>query len=94
MNFCLLLLLLQLMNLLFSFLAPDRSHSTLLAGYFSKVYSLGNFEFLVCDTYNSCMVVLKHLLYDNFCLILQVVICLMIRKTVPLMNYVQVSKPM
>ncbi|KAK7341844.1 hypothetical protein VNO80_24784 [Phaseolus coccineus] len=44
----------ELMNLLFSFLAPDRSHSTLLAGYFSKV-----------------------------------VICLMIRKTVPLMNYVQ-----
>ncbi|KAG4387186.1 hypothetical protein GLYMA_11G145600v4 [Glycine max] len=44
----------ELMNLLFSFLEPDRSHSTLLAGYFSKV-----------------------------------VICLMIRKTVPLMNYVQ-----
>lgn len=31
-------LLLQLMNLLFSFLEPDRSHSTLLAGYFSKVH--------------------------------------------------------
>ncbi|KAL2984156.1 hypothetical protein AAZX31_12G072800 [Glycine max] len=44
----------ELMNLLFSFLESDRSHSTLLAGYFSKV-----------------------------------VICLMIRKTVPLMNYVQ-----
>ncbi|KAK2433929.1 SIT4 phosphatase-associated family protein [Trifolium repens] len=27
----------ELMNLLFSFLEPDRSHSTLLAGYFSKV---------------------------------------------------------
>ncbi|XP_028808034.1 serine/threonine-protein phosphatase 6 regulatory subunit 3 isoform X2 [Neltuma alba] len=44
----------ELMNLLFSFLEPDRSHGSLLAGYFSKV-----------------------------------VICLMIRKTVPLMNYVQ-----
>ncbi|KAM0950713.1 putative SIT4 phosphatase-associated protein family [Dioscorea sansibarensis] len=44
----------ELMNLLFSFLKPDHSHSTLLAGYFSKV-----------------------------------VICLMLRKTVPLMNYVQ-----
>ncbi|MED6155840.1 hypothetical protein PIB30_009048 [Stylosanthes scabra] len=44
----------ELMNLLFSFLEPNRSHSTSLAGYFSKV-----------------------------------VVCLMIRKTVPLMNYVQ-----
>ncbi|XP_057454969.1 uncharacterized protein LOC130746374 isoform X2 [Lotus japonicus] len=44
----------ELMNLLFSYLEPDRSHSALLAGYFSKV-----------------------------------VVCLMIRKTVPLMNYVQ-----
>ncbi|KAH7654362.1 serine/threonine-protein phosphatase 6 regulatory subunit 3 protein [Dioscorea alata] len=44
----------ELMNLLFSFLKADHSHSTLLAGYFSKV-----------------------------------VICLMLRKTVPLMNYVQ-----
>ncbi|CAL0321938.1 unnamed protein product [Lupinus luteus] len=44
----------ELMNLLFSFLEPNRSHSTLLAGYFSKV-----------------------------------VVCLMIRKTVQLMNYVQ-----
>ncbi|KAG4968478.1 hypothetical protein JHK87_034129 [Glycine soja] len=44
----------ELMNLLFSFLEPNRSHSTLLAGYFSKV-----------------------------------VVCLMIRKTVPLMKYVQ-----
>ncbi|KAK4257630.1 hypothetical protein QN277_007193 [Acacia crassicarpa] len=44
----------ELMNLLFSFLEPDRSHGSLLAGYFSKV-----------------------------------VVCLMIRKTVPLMNYVQ-----
>ncbi|PWA88848.1 SIT4 phosphatase-associated family protein [Artemisia annua] len=44
----------ELMNLLFSFLEPTRSHSALLAGYFSKV-----------------------------------VICLMVRKTVPLMNYVQ-----
>ncbi|XP_061376646.1 uncharacterized protein LOC133318639 isoform X1 [Gastrolobium bilobum] len=44
----------ELMNLLFSFLEPNRSHSALLAGYFSKV-----------------------------------VVCLMIRKTVPLMNYVQ-----
>ncbi|WCJ41014.1 SIT4 phosphatase-associated family protein [Euphorbia peplus] len=44
----------ELMDLLFSFLEPDRPHSALLAGYFSKV-----------------------------------VICLMVRKTVPLMNYVQ-----
>ncbi|GKD94243.1 serine/threonine-protein phosphatase 6 regulatory subunit 3-like protein isoform X1, partial [Tanacetum coccineum] len=44
----------ELMNLLFSFLEPTRSHSALLAGYFSKV-----------------------------------VICLMVRKTIPLMNYVQ-----
>ncbi|CAA6657907.1 unnamed protein product [Spirodela intermedia] len=44
----------ELMNLLFSFLMPGHSHSTLLAGYFSKV-----------------------------------VICLMLRKTVLLMNYVQ-----
>ncbi|CAI9268493.1 unnamed protein product [Lactuca saligna] len=44
----------ELMDLLFSFLEPTRSHSALLAGYFSKV-----------------------------------VICLMLRKTVPLMNYVQ-----
>ncbi|KAJ6895265.1 serine/threonine-protein phosphatase 6 regulatory subunit 3 isoform X1 [Populus alba x Populus x berolinensis] len=44
----------ELMNLLFSFLEPNRSHSALLAGYFSKV-----------------------------------VVCLMLRKTVPLMNYVQ-----
>ncbi|KAF5822800.1 putative SIT4 phosphatase-associated protein family [Helianthus annuus] len=47
----------ELMNLLFSFLEPNRSHSALLAGYFSKV-----------------------------------VICLMLRKTVPLMNYVQVHQ--
>ncbi|KAM6578887.1 hypothetical protein CsatB_030724 [Cannabis sativa] len=44
----------ELMNILFSFLEPNRHHSALLAGYFSKV-----------------------------------VVCLMIRKTVPLMNYVQ-----
>ncbi|KAA8550392.1 hypothetical protein F0562_002076 [Nyssa sinensis] len=44
----------ELMNLLFSFLEPNRPHSALLAGYFSKV-----------------------------------VICLMLRKTIPLMNYVQ-----
>ncbi|XP_019436274.1 PREDICTED: serine/threonine-protein phosphatase 6 regulatory subunit 1-like [Lupinus angustifolius] len=44
----------ELMNLLFSFLEPNRSHSASLAGYFSKV-----------------------------------VICLMIRKTTQLMNYVQ-----
>ncbi|XP_010541326.1 PREDICTED: serine/threonine-protein phosphatase 6 regulatory subunit 3-like isoform X2 [Tarenaya hassleriana] len=42
------------MNLLFSFLEPNRPHSVMLAGYFSKV-----------------------------------VICLMLRKTVPLMNYVK-----
>ncbi|KAA3489546.1 serine/threonine-protein phosphatase 6 regulatory subunit 3-like isoform X2 [Gossypium australe] len=46
----------ELMNLLFSFLEPNRPHSALLAGYFSKV-----------------------------------VVCLMLRKTVPLMNYVQCS---
>jgi serine/threonine-protein phosphatase 6 regulatory subunit 3 len=44
----------ELMNLLFSFLKPDRPHSPLLAGYFSKV-----------------------------------VLCLMLRKTLPLINYVQ-----
>ncbi|XWS71831.1 hypothetical protein CRYUN_Cryun03dG0171400 [Craigia yunnanensis] len=44
----------ELMNLLFSFLEPNRPHSALLAGYFSKV-----------------------------------VVCLMLRKTVPLMNYIQ-----
>ncbi|KAK8544955.1 hypothetical protein V6N13_066268 [Hibiscus sabdariffa] len=44
----------ELMNLLFSFLEPNRPHSALLAGYFSKV-----------------------------------VICIMLRKTIPLMNYVQ-----
>ncbi|XP_078436683.1 uncharacterized protein LOC144707447 [Wolffia australiana] len=44
----------ELMNLLFSFLMPGRSHSTLLAGYFSKV-----------------------------------VVCLLLRKTVLFMNYVQ-----
>ncbi|XP_015882232.3 uncharacterized protein LOC107417977 isoform X2 [Ziziphus jujuba] len=44
----------ELMNLLFSFLEPKNSHSTLLAGYFSKV-----------------------------------VICLLLRKTVPFMNYIQ-----
>ncbi|XP_057971323.1 uncharacterized protein LOC131160044 [Malania oleifera] len=44
----------ELMNLLFSFLELEHSHSTLLAGYFSKV-----------------------------------VICLLLRKTVPLMHYIQ-----
>ncbi|CAI9776457.1 unnamed protein product [Fraxinus pennsylvanica] len=44
----------ELMDLLFSFLQPNRAHSALLAGYFSKV-----------------------------------VICLMLRKTIPLMNYVK-----
>ncbi|KAM1447587.1 hypothetical protein COP1_006469 [Malus domestica] len=44
----------ELMNLLFSFLEPNRPHSAPLAGYFGKV-----------------------------------VVCLMIRKTAPLMNYVQ-----
>ncbi|KAL1558539.1 serine/threonine-protein phosphatase 6 regulatory subunit 3-like isoform X2 [Salvia divinorum] len=44
----------ELMNLIFSFLEPDRYHTALLAGYFSKV-----------------------------------VVCLMLRKTVPLMNYVK-----
>ncbi|GMI92115.1 hypothetical protein like AT1G07990 [Hibiscus trionum] len=47
----------ELMNLLFSFLEPNRPHSALLAGCFSKV-----------------------------------VVCLMLRKTVPLMNYVQVHQ--
>ncbi|KAL2456504.1 SIT4 phosphatase-associated family protein [Forsythia ovata] len=44
----------ELMNLLFSFLEPERPHSTQLAGYFSKV-----------------------------------VVCLLLRKTIPLMNYIQ-----
>ncbi|KAH6790165.1 SIT4 phosphatase-associated family protein [Perilla frutescens var. frutescens] len=43
----------ELMDLLFSFLEPERPHSTLLAGYFSKV-----------------------------------VVCLLLRKTTPLMNYI------
>ncbi|KAK4858192.1 hypothetical protein QYF36_012552 [Acer negundo] len=47
----------ELMNLLFSFLEPKHSHSTLLAGYFSKV-----------------------------------VICLLLRKTVPFMNYVKAQQ--
>ncbi|KAE8732994.1 auxin response factor 18-like [Hibiscus syriacus] len=47
----------ELMNLLFSFLEPNRPHSALLAGYFSKV-----------------------------------VVCLMLRKTVPVMNHVQVHQ--
>ncbi|KAI3784949.1 hypothetical protein L1987_44057 [Smallanthus sonchifolius] len=45
----------DLMNMLFSFLEPEHPHSTLLAGYFSKV-----------------------------------VVCLLLRKTLSLMNYVQV----
>eukprot|EP00268_Persea_americana_P025306 TRINITY_DN2466_c0_g1_i6.p1 TRINITY_DN2466_c0_g1~~TRINITY_DN2466_c0_g1_i6.p1 ORF type:complete len:584 (-),score=119.25 TRINITY_DN2466_c0_g1_i6:1229-2980(-) len=44
----------DLLDVLFSFLEPKRSHSALLAGYFSKV-----------------------------------VICLMLRKTIPLMNYIR-----
>ncbi|KAL0460194.1 UNVERIFIED_CONTAM: Homeobox-leucine zipper protein REVOLUTA [Sesamum latifolium] len=44
----------ELMDLLFSFLEPNRHHGAFLAGYFSKV-----------------------------------VICLMLRKTIPLMNYVK-----
>ncbi|KAL8171737.1 hypothetical protein V2J09_023541 [Rumex salicifolius] len=44
----------ELLDLLFSFLDPNRPHSTLTAGYFSKV-----------------------------------VICLLLRKTVPIMNYIQ-----
>ncbi|KAL3522823.1 hypothetical protein ACH5RR_015657 [Cinchona calisaya] len=44
----------ELMIILFSFLEPEHSHSTMLAGYFSKV-----------------------------------VICLLLRKTVPLMNYIR-----
>lgn len=47
----------ELMNLLFSFLDSKHSHSTLLAGYFSKV-----------------------------------VICLLLRKTVPFMHYIQAHK--
>ncbi|XP_050221487.1 uncharacterized protein LOC126671741 [Mercurialis annua] len=44
----------ELMNLLFSFLEPRQTHSTLLAGYFSKV-----------------------------------VICLLLRKTIPFMHYIK-----
>ncbi|GAA0146212.1 phosphatase modulator [Lithospermum erythrorhizon] len=47
----------ELMNLLFSFVEPTRPHSTLLAGYFSKV-----------------------------------VVCLLLRKTVPLMNYIRAHR--
>lgn len=47
----------ELMNLLFSFLEPKNSHSTLLAGYFSKV-----------------------------------VICLLLRKTVPFLHYIKAHR--
>ncbi|KAK8605080.1 hypothetical protein V6N13_082537 [Hibiscus sabdariffa] len=47
----------ELMNLLFSFVGPNRSHGALLAGYFSKV-----------------------------------VVCLILRKTVPVMNFVHVHQ--
>ncbi|KAF9592939.1 hypothetical protein IFM89_019144 [Coptis chinensis] len=47
----------ELMNLLFSFLEPKHSHSTMLAGYFSKV-----------------------------------VVCLMLRKTIQLMSYVEAGR--
>lgn len=47
----------ELMNLLFSFLEPTHAHSTLLAGYFSKV-----------------------------------VICLLLRKTIPFMKYVEAHR--
>jgi len=76
------------MNLLFSFLEPTRSHSALLAGYFSKVY----INILFWFAYYFCQCGLSDLRDTDLYAILQVVVCLMIRKTVPLMNYVQVSK--
>lgn len=40
------------MNLLFSFLEPNRPHSALLAGYFSKVWLVG-FMYLVIQCFMS-----------------------------------------
>lgn len=84
------LLQFQLMNLLFSFLEPNRSHSALLAGYFSKVYI--KIKLKVLFAWPFCQCGLSDLHDTDFYAVLQVVVCLMIRKTVPLMNYVQVSK--
>lgn len=54
------------MHFLFSFLQPDCPHSTLLAGYFSKVYDIANFSLkamylipILCISLENCMVVEK-----------------------------------
>lgn len=47
-------LLMQLMDLLFSFLEPNRSHSVMLAGYFSKVrFSMYTFFSSYFENFNS-----------------------------------------
>lgn len=52
-----LIMCLQLMNLLFSFLEPNRPHSALLAGYFSKVffYDTGNLLSYLLLSQNGCL---------------------------------------
>ena len=58
-------LLLQLMNLLFSFLEPNRSHSTLLAGYFGKVWPIMLVVFMTFSQPSSYMY-LNHLIHAAF----------------------------
>lgn len=85
----------QLMNLLFSFLKPDHPHGTLSAGYFAKVLL---YIHLLLEEKNSqiglsnCNFLILVLIFEMimFLLLLQVVICLMMRKTLPLVSYVQV----
>ncbi|KAL3699775.1 hypothetical protein R1sor_017797 [Riccia sorocarpa] len=47
----------ELMNLLFSFLEPDRPHGTLLAGYFSKV--------VICLLLRKTVLVMRYLRYSS-----------------------------
>jgi hypothetical protein len=72
------------MCLLFSFVNPDRPHGTLLAGYFSKVHTIlaKSWFYPSCDD-NECWNVIMNLL--------QVVICLLMRKPVAVMLYLQVQ---
>lgn len=96
---------LQLMNLLFSFIEPEHPHSALLAGYFSKVSSCNShfdgtlfWKKLVLNMLCFLFLLLTYALLFNslysdgccFVFYLQVVVCLLLRKTVPLMNYIQV----
>jgi hypothetical protein len=98
-----LLSLLQLMDLLFSFVKPDHPHNTLLSGYFSKVtsYLYLNHPFTeigVSYPYQTLwfrcwlrfVVFVQSMYLIHLIIILQVVICLMLRKTAQLMSYVQV----